>query len=187
MPRPEQLPEDIRDLAYRNAVELTHARWKSDIKLLIRSLRSLLGDSRDIVQARGVRNSLESFVVDRSKLFGPGETSATGSSANLPSVAPAAVGGTARASQSPPAPSGIRASNTVAAPAADCGCSDSLDPSIVARITAELTDYIGPIAEVVVRRAAKKCATVAELRTTVAEEIETNAERTRFLDACRST
>jgi len=29
MPRADQLPDDLKDLAYRNAVELTHARWKS--------------------------------------------------------------------------------------------------------------------------------------------------------------
>lgn len=29
MPRADQLPEDVRELAYRNAVELTHVRWKS--------------------------------------------------------------------------------------------------------------------------------------------------------------
>ena len=39
MPRPEQLPEDLKDLAYRNAVELTHARWDSDVQLLMRALR----------------------------------------------------------------------------------------------------------------------------------------------------
>lgn len=39
MPRPEQLPEDLKDLAYRNGVELTHARWRSDLQLLIKALR----------------------------------------------------------------------------------------------------------------------------------------------------
>jgi TPR repeat protein len=39
MPRPEQLPEDLKDLAYRNAVELTHPRWDSDVQLLIKVLR----------------------------------------------------------------------------------------------------------------------------------------------------
>jgi hypothetical protein len=36
MPRPEQLPEDLKDLAYRNAIELTHARWDSDLTVLVR-------------------------------------------------------------------------------------------------------------------------------------------------------
>lgn len=43
MPHPDQLPEDLKDLAYRNFVELTHARWTSDIQLLITALRKLPG------------------------------------------------------------------------------------------------------------------------------------------------
>ncbi len=43
MPRAEQLPADLRELAYRNAVELTHARWKSDVQVLIQALRPYLG------------------------------------------------------------------------------------------------------------------------------------------------
>jgi hypothetical protein len=39
MPRLEQLPDDLKDLAYRNAVELTHARWDSDVQVLIKALR----------------------------------------------------------------------------------------------------------------------------------------------------
>jgi TIR domain len=38
MPRAEQLPEDLAELAYRNGVELTHARWDSDVQLLIKAL-----------------------------------------------------------------------------------------------------------------------------------------------------
>ena len=44
MPRPDQLPDDVKDLAYRNAVELTHARWASDVQLLLRALRPLVPD-----------------------------------------------------------------------------------------------------------------------------------------------
>lgn len=43
MPRPEQLPEDLRDLSFRNSVELTHARWESDVQVLIGALRKVLG------------------------------------------------------------------------------------------------------------------------------------------------
>lgn len=39
MPKPDQLPDDLKDLAYRNAMELTHSRWDSDVQVLIRSLR----------------------------------------------------------------------------------------------------------------------------------------------------
>jgi hypothetical protein len=38
MPRADQLPEDLNNLAYRNAVELTHARWESDVQVLIKAL-----------------------------------------------------------------------------------------------------------------------------------------------------
>src|SRR6478735_1036624 len=33
MVREEQLPEGLKDLAFRNSVELTHARWESDVEL----------------------------------------------------------------------------------------------------------------------------------------------------------
>jgi hypothetical protein len=39
-PKPNQLPDDLKELAFRNAVELTHARWDSDIELLVRALRA---------------------------------------------------------------------------------------------------------------------------------------------------
>ena len=39
MPRAEQLPADLAELAYRNGVELTHARWESDVQVLIEALR----------------------------------------------------------------------------------------------------------------------------------------------------
>ncbi|MEM5341549.1 toll/interleukin-1 receptor domain-containing protein [Paraburkholderia azotifigens] len=39
MPQEADLPADIKDLAYRNSVELTHARWDSDLQLLINALR----------------------------------------------------------------------------------------------------------------------------------------------------
>ena len=42
MPRPEELPQDLHDLAYRNSVELTHARWASDLQLLVEALRRQL-------------------------------------------------------------------------------------------------------------------------------------------------
>lgn len=45
MPLAEQLPEDLRDLAYRNCVELTHARWKSDVHVLVEALHRVLGET----------------------------------------------------------------------------------------------------------------------------------------------
>jgi hypothetical protein len=44
MPQEADLPADIKDLAYRNSVELTHARWDSDVQLLINALRGSTGD-----------------------------------------------------------------------------------------------------------------------------------------------
>ncbi len=43
MPRAEQLPEDLKELAYRNGAEVTHARWNSDVQLLIKQLRPHVG------------------------------------------------------------------------------------------------------------------------------------------------
>ena len=53
MPRAEQLPENLRDLAYRNCIELTHARWKSDTQLLIEALRRLLGEKAGVDKGTG--------------------------------------------------------------------------------------------------------------------------------------
>jgi len=47
MPRPEQLPADLKELAYRNGVELTHARWRSDVELLIKALGRHVGGPKD--------------------------------------------------------------------------------------------------------------------------------------------
>ncbi len=40
MPRAQDLPEDLQELAFRNGVELTHARWDSDLQVLARALRA---------------------------------------------------------------------------------------------------------------------------------------------------
>jgi hypothetical protein len=40
MPPLDQLPDDLKDLRYRNSVELTHTRWNSDVALLIGALKS---------------------------------------------------------------------------------------------------------------------------------------------------
>lgn len=38
MPKAEELPHELQPLAYRNGVELTHARWDSDVELLVQAL-----------------------------------------------------------------------------------------------------------------------------------------------------
>src|SRR5271169_5471429 len=38
MPAPEDLPAEIRNLAYRNGFELSHNRWESDVHEMVRRL-----------------------------------------------------------------------------------------------------------------------------------------------------
>jgi hypothetical protein len=38
IPKADSLPDDLKDFAFRNAVELTHARWESDLQVLIKAL-----------------------------------------------------------------------------------------------------------------------------------------------------
>lgn len=46
MPTAEQLPADLETFAYRNAVELTHARWDSDVQVLLNALRPIVYDTQ---------------------------------------------------------------------------------------------------------------------------------------------
>jgi hypothetical protein len=39
MPREDELPNDLKELVFRNGAELTHARWESDVNLLIDALK----------------------------------------------------------------------------------------------------------------------------------------------------
>jgi len=57
---------------------------------------------------------------------------------------------------------------------------------MIERVSKVLAGYIGPIADVVVRRAAKQCASELDLCGMVSREIEAEADRVRFLKACRS-
>jgi hypothetical protein len=43
MPTAAQLPADVADLAWRNAVELSHARWPSDVQVLAQALAVHMG------------------------------------------------------------------------------------------------------------------------------------------------
>jgi hypothetical protein len=38
MPKEGSLPDDLKEFAFRNAVELTHARWESDVQILLKAL-----------------------------------------------------------------------------------------------------------------------------------------------------
>jgi len=49
MPAPEELPAEIRNLAYRNAFELSHNRWQSDVQEMVRRLElGSLADGRPV-------------------------------------------------------------------------------------------------------------------------------------------
>jgi hypothetical protein len=161
MPRSDQLPDDLKDLAYRNCVELTHVRWKSDVKVLISGLGPLLIDPLDTASSR---------------LASPGVTDSKAAT-EVPRHPP-------ETTQPPNRPTAGTVSGTKSV--VDIACSRNLDPQAMADITKELARYIGPIAEIVVKRAAKRCSTVSDLRRTVAEEIESSADRIKFLDACQN-
>jgi TIR domain len=45
IPKPDQLPGDLQDFSYRNAVELTHERWNSDVQVLVEKLRQLFAQT----------------------------------------------------------------------------------------------------------------------------------------------
>ena len=42
MPTADELPEDLRELAFRNYIQVTHAHWDSDMQVLIAALRRQL-------------------------------------------------------------------------------------------------------------------------------------------------
>jgi hypothetical protein len=124
MPRADQLPDDLKELAFRNAVELTHARWKSDVQVLVQALKPYLEPRED-------------------------------TSSPLPTVdAKPAVTAT------------------------------SIEGSVLDRVSRELAVHIGPIAEVVVKRAARRCSTITDLCGMVAQEIEGAPAQARFLASC---
>jgi TonB family protein len=139
MPSPEQLPEELRELGYRNCIELTHARWKSDIHLLVEALR-------------------RSLPVTPS----PG-TNVPSSKASV-SIRP-----------------GPRQEETAPPSKLDDKRSSRIDPATLQCVKRDLALRIGPVADIVVRRAASQCDSLEELRLKVAEEIDSKEEREKFL------
>jgi hypothetical protein len=131
MPTAEQLPDDLKELAFRNCIELSHARWKSDIQLLIDALRRLPG-------------------ISATK-----ENAGTGQALKIPE-------------------------KTASYKAESEGLA-AIDPADIERVSRELAVCIGPIAFVVVKRAAASCASVEDLYLKVADEIDSREERERFL------
>jgi hypothetical protein len=142
MPRPEQLPEDLKDLAYRNAVELTHARWKSDVQLLLNAVRPHMGDT-----------------------IGPPGSGAVKSepSAGTPEL---------------PLPRQAFERRVDSGPA-------TIDAPSIDRVARGLARHLGPIANVLVRRAAQRCSSLDELYEAVSREIASEADRASFLRSNR--
>jgi TonB family protein len=139
MPSAEQLPEELKDLAYRNCIELTHARWRSDIQLLIEVLRRLVGD-----------------------------TNQAGTKASPDKATASAQPGTPQ-------------QEATASSKLEDESSARIDPAALQRVTRELALRIGPIAGIVVRRAASHCSSLEDLYLKVAEEIDSREEREKFL------
>lgn len=141
MPHVEQLPEDLKELAYRNAVELTHPRWKSDVQVLIRSLRAVVGEpwASDTEDGKKFGKLREE----------PPTTQSSGHKGSFEAV------------------------------------TSTIDAQTMERITKELATYIGPIAEIVVMRAARRCSSVKELCNTVAHEIDFESDRVKFFRSCK--
>lgn len=132
MPTEDQLPDDLKELHYRNAVELTHARWKSDVQLLVRALRPYMDPQ-------------------------------SADEACAPEISETAT----------------------RPPASAAATSAQFEPQTIERISKELATFIGPISSVIVKQAAKRCATVEDLCAKVSQEIEAEPDRTRFLKSCR--
>ena len=61
MPRAEQLPEDLTELAYRNGVELSHARWDSDVQILVKALTPYVESSQKSANRVEVSNLSQSL------------------------------------------------------------------------------------------------------------------------------
>jgi len=51
MSRAEDPPEDLKELAFRNGVELTHARWDSDVQVLVKALQPYVQAKQEPIRA----------------------------------------------------------------------------------------------------------------------------------------
>lgn len=146
MPPAEQLPDDLKELAYRNAVELTHARWKSDVQVLVQALQPNLDAQTEAATEDHTRNGEKEHA------------------AAAPAVASKIEPHIVRATIEP----------------------QTIEPQIIERVSKELAAYIGPISELVVKRAAKRCCSLEDLYRMAAGEIEAEADRAKFLRSCRT-
>jgi hypothetical protein len=137
----------LKELAYRNAVELTHARWKSDVQVLLQALGPYLNEHRaDASKEHSAGGKEERGVQSK-------EGSREQSAKQTPEPATAA---------------------------------SMVDAKTIGRVSDLLAGYIGPISEVIVKRAAKRSGSLEDLYELAAREIETEADRVKFLRSCHS-
>ena len=89
-------------------------------------------------------------------------------------------------SKTSPVVDATTSSRTGSATARPPASAASFDPALLERLANALAPYIGPIAKVVVARAARGASTLEELRSAAAAEIDSNADRQQFLVATRA-
>ena len=87
--------------------------------------------------------------------------------------------------QAPPPSSGTRAAAAKAS-ATSRPSAGSFEAKVLDSVSRELAAFIGPIAKVVVKRAADRCSSVDELYACVATEIDSERERSKFLSKKRA-
>jgi hypothetical protein len=59
MPRPDELPDTLRPLARRNAVRLTHERFRADVQGFVKALQKALDDAEAQRRAQAEQETLE--------------------------------------------------------------------------------------------------------------------------------
>ncbi len=138
MPTAQALPQDLCNFAYRNCVELTHARWKSDVQFLVDALLPILESSP------------------------PAAVVPPAADTSMPDAEKMAEGNTGTSDVHEKATSPI-------------------DEAFLHTLSLELARYIGPIAPMLVKRAQRRCANVADLIAATAEEIDTGEDRAAYL------
>jgi TIR domain len=65
MPTPDRLPDDLKDLAFRNGFEISHTRWESDVREMLKRL-GLIERTRSFVPPRTSAQAPASQVVSSS-------------------------------------------------------------------------------------------------------------------------
>lgn len=62
MPRADQLPQDLAELAFRHGVELTHSRWDSDLQVSLKALRPYVDLQQKDVSDKEIKSQINKEV-----------------------------------------------------------------------------------------------------------------------------